>query len=66
VASVRIGDRTLSAVDLTPDTVQNATVVLMLTDHTAFDRQMIAANASLIVDTRNAFKAFRSDKIVRI
>ena len=66
VASVRIGDRTLSAVDLTPDIVQNTTVVLMLTDHTAFDRQMIAANASLIVDTRNAFKAFRSDKIVRI
>jgi len=66
VSSIRIAETVLSAVDLTPAAVQGADVVVMLTDHTGFDRTMIAANARLIVDTRNAFKAFRSETIVRI
>jgi len=43
-----------------------ADVVLLLTDHTAFDRPAIARAARLIIDTRNAFKGIQSERIVRV
>jgi UDP-N-acetyl-D-glucosamine dehydrogenase len=66
VSKISLGDRKLQAIEATPSVVAAADVVLMLTDHTAFDRQAIAKHASLIVDTRNAFKGIVSDCIVRI
>jgi UDP-N-acetyl-D-glucosamine dehydrogenase len=66
VASVRIGEARVDRVELTPEAVADSDVCILLTDHTAFDRQMIAHAAQLIVDTRNAFKGIVSDKIVRI
>lgn len=39
---------------LDQDTVKNADCVLIVTDHTAIDWQLIADNARLVVDTRNA------------
>jgi UDP-N-acetyl-D-glucosamine dehydrogenase len=66
VSSIKVADRKLTAVELTPAEVAAADVVLMLTDHTGFDRKMIAENAALIVDTRNGFKGIRSDRIVRV
>jgi len=39
---------------LNSETVQDADVVLIITDHDAVDWEMVGANASLIVDTRNA------------
>jgi UDP-N-acetyl-D-glucosamine dehydrogenase len=66
VPSIAIRDRKFSAVQLTASAVAHADVVLMLTDHSAFDLAMVAAHAALIVDTRNAFKRIRSDVIVRI
>jgi UDP-N-acetyl-D-glucosamine dehydrogenase len=40
--------------------------VLIITDHAAFDYAGVAARAALIVDTRNALKGVRSEKIVRL
>ncbi len=45
---------------------QKADCVVLITDHSTFDYAAIAARANLIVDTRNAFRAFRSEKIVRL
>ncbi|MFH0880976.1 MAG: nucleotide sugar dehydrogenase [Lentisphaerota bacterium] len=45
---------------------RKADCVVLITDHAAFDYAAIAARARLIVDTRNAFRAFRSEKIVRL
>lgn len=66
VASVRLRDTVYESVVLTPELVASADVVVLLTDHTAFDRKMIVENASLIVDTRNAFKGFEADCIFRV
>ncbi|TFH31048.1 MAG: nucleotide sugar dehydrogenase [Myxococcales bacterium] len=66
VPAICIAGRELESVDLNEKRVEAADVVLMLTDHTAFDRKAIATKARLIVDTRNAFKGIVSDRIIRI
>jgi UDP-N-acetyl-D-glucosamine dehydrogenase len=66
VASVTVAGREFRAVDLDEQKVAAADVVIMLTDHTAFDRKMIASAAGLIVDTRNGFRGAPSDHVVRI
>lgn len=45
----------LSSVDLTPEIVANYDVVLLATNHDAFDYDMIQQNAELIVDTRGVY-----------
>ena len=45
---------------------QEADCVVLISDHSAFDYRAISQYASLIVDTRNAFRAFRNEKIVRL
>ena len=42
------------SVDLTPELVAAADCVMVVTDHSSVDYQMIKRNAKLIVDTRNA------------
>ncbi|MBV9744856.1 MAG: nucleotide sugar dehydrogenase, partial [Acidobacteriia bacterium] len=48
------------------DAAAAADCVVIVTDHAAFDYQSLVKQSSLIVDTRNALKGFRSDKIVRL
>jgi len=48
------------------DAAASADCVVIVTDHSAFDYQQLVARAILIVDSRNALKAFQSDKIVRL
>ena len=43
-----------------------ADCVVIVTDHAAFDYPGLVEQSRLIVDTRNALKAFRSEKIVRL
>jgi UDP-N-acetyl-D-glucosamine dehydrogenase len=50
------GERELVAEPLELQTFRTADCVAVLTDHTDFDWERIVANASLIVDTRNAIK----------
>jgi UDP-N-acetyl-D-glucosamine dehydrogenase len=66
VDSVMLHDHRHESVPLTKELVAAADVALLLTDHTAFDRRMIVENASLIVDTRNAFKGFDANHIFRV
>jgi UDP-N-acetyl-D-glucosamine dehydrogenase len=46
--------------------VPEADCVVIITDHAAFNYAEVVARAELIVDTRNALKGFRSEKIVRL
>jgi UDP-N-acetyl-D-glucosamine dehydrogenase len=46
--------------------LKTADCVMIVTDHAAFDYKALVAEASLIVDTRNALKGFKSSKIVRL
>jgi UDP-N-acetyl-D-glucosamine dehydrogenase len=48
------------------DAAVAADCVVIVTDHAAFDYQLLVRNAPLIVDTRNALKGFHSEKIVRL
>ncbi len=44
----------LRSVDLTPESLATYDLVVLATDHDAFDYDLIAAHARLVVDTRNA------------
>ncbi len=66
VPSVEVKGRRMDAVDPTAENVAAVDVVVLLTDHSAFDLAGIAAHAEAIVDTRNAFKGIAGDHIVRI
>ncbi len=48
------------------ESATKADCVVIITDHSNFDYQELLASARLIVDTRNAMKAFKSEKIVRL
>jgi UDP-N-acetyl-D-glucosamine dehydrogenase len=48
------------------ESAADADCVVIVTDHSAFDYEALLASSRLIVDTRNAMKNFRSDKIVRL
>jgi UDP-N-acetyl-D-glucosamine dehydrogenase len=52
----------LSAVEPTPEALAAADCVLLLTNHSSFDGATIAGAARLVVDTRNALKAYRQDR----
>lgn len=60
----RSHDFNLHSVNLTSDKLQAYDCVVMATAHQAFDYELIAQNAKLIIDTRAAFKAFKQDNIV--
>jgi UDP-N-acetyl-D-glucosamine dehydrogenase len=50
--------------DLTPERVRRADCVVVVTDHTRVDWEMLARESSLIVDTRNALKSVVPDPSV--
>ncbi len=51
---------------LTPDVLRQFNVVVITTDHTVFDYEMIVAHSKMVIDTRNACKevAAESDNVV--
>jgi UDP-N-acetyl-D-glucosamine dehydrogenase len=53
----------LTSAPLTAETLKEADLVLLVTDHSAYDYAWIASQASLIVDTRNAFKGVMAGNI---
>ena len=55
----------LESKELAP-AVKTADCVVIITDHTGLDYASVVENSTLIVDTRNALKGFRSEKIVRL
>jgi UDP-N-acetyl-D-glucosamine dehydrogenase len=64
VQSLPVRDRTIRAIDLTPELLQSMDCVAILTDHSAFDYSMIARFSSLILDTRNAMKGFSRPDLI--
>ncbi|MGL4209821.1 MAG: nucleotide sugar dehydrogenase [Candidatus Adiutrix sp.] len=53
----------LASVDVTESRLKQADAVLMLTDHSLFDRDYIAKHAKLIIDTRGVFG--QADNVVK-
>jgi UDP-N-acetyl-D-glucosamine dehydrogenase len=65
VPSVKFDGHRCAAEDF-ESSVELADCVVIVTDHKAFDYRLVVDRAKLIVDTRNALKAYVSDKIVRL
>jgi len=58
----------LTSVDLTPETLASYDAVIISTNHTAFDYEMIARHARLVVDTRDAMRIYEremGDRLIR-
>jgi UDP-N-acetyl-D-glucosamine dehydrogenase len=57
VASIRIdGERLHGVTDLT-DALRTSDCVIIATDHSSYDWQLVKQHAPLVIDTRNALKA---------
>lgn len=48
------------------ETLKKADAVLILTGHAAFNYKLIAENADIIIDTRNAMKGIRKRKVFKL
>lgn len=65
VNRIQINGAGLEAQPVSPS-VQAADCVVIVTDHTGVDYAAVVEQSKLIVDTRNALKRFKSEKIVRL
>jgi UDP-N-acetyl-D-glucosamine dehydrogenase len=65
VPVLRLDGRQMAAEELIP-AASKADCVVIITDHSSFDYKALLEAAPLIVDTRNAMKGLKSDKIVRL
>jgi UDP-N-acetyl-D-glucosamine dehydrogenase len=65
VQNIQIDSSTMQSQELLP-AVDAADCVVIITDHSGVDYKSVVERSRLIVDTRNALKGFRSEKIVRL
>lgn len=65
VPSLEIGNRTLKSTATTPEILQSMDCVLVLTDHSNLNYEMIAAHSFLLLDKRNALRNFSGSNVIR-
>jgi UDP-N-acetyl-D-glucosamine dehydrogenase len=56
---VRRHDVQLESIDLTPASIASYDAILVATHHSAFDFELVADHAQLVIDTRGALRPFR-------
>ncbi len=67
VASFRAANKVIETVELTKELLNDADLVLVATDHTDFDYEMIAKESKVIFDTRNALKGIeKPNKYIKL
>jgi len=66
VPEVVISDERLSSAPLTPEVLRESDLVIITTDHSNVDYELIAEHAPLIYDTRNALKGLRREGLYRL
>lgn len=66
VAKFVVDGTSIPLVSLTADEIAAADAVLVVTDHSNIDYPLVVESAKLILDTRNALKAFDDNKVVRL
>ena len=59
VPDFKIDGLKLKSLDLTKENMSSSDCVVILTDHSSLDYKLIADNAKLILDTRNALRQFK-------
>jgi UDP-N-acetyl-D-glucosamine dehydrogenase len=58
--------RDIPSVELTEEVLSSMDAVIVVTDHSSVDYHAVVRHAPLILDTRNALKAFDGNKVVRL
>ena len=67
VPSLKIDELSLNSIDLTKEIISSSDCIVIVTDHTVLDYKLIAENANLVLDTRNALNAFKGNtKIIKL
>ena len=66
VDEIRVDDTRMRSAGVSGPELKKYDCVVIVTDHSAFNYDMIVRNARSIVDTRNALKKYTSRKITRI
>jgi len=66
IENFTVDGRDIPSVDLTADEISKADVVLVITNHSNIDYHLVVRSSKLVLDTRNALKAFDSNKVVRL
>ena len=68
VPSIRMDDSIMKSVKLNAEILKSSDCVVIITDHSNFDYDMVVQNAHLIMDTRNATKNVKKnrEKIVKL
>lgn len=57
IPEVKVNGHSVKSIEsLSPEVLQSYDIVLITTDHTAFDFDMVAKNSKIVIDTRNACK----------
>ena len=64
VPSIRIENQLIMGSSVT--SVADADCTVVITDHTSVDYSQVVASANIIVDTRNALRSIKSQKIIRL
>ena len=66
VEKISIGNKIFKSIDLNGETINKFDCVVIATDHSIFDKDLILQNSKLIVDLRNKLKTKRNNKIEKI
>jgi UDP-N-acetyl-D-glucosamine dehydrogenase len=66
VPSLQLENKAMKSLPLTAESLKSMDCVVLLTDHSAFDYELISAHGRVIVDCRNAFKNFPRCNIVTL
>jgi len=66
VPRVKVNNHLFESVELTKELIKNADCVLITTDHSQYDYEMVVKNAKRVIDTRNATRNVKKgrEKIV--
>ena len=66
VSEFSVGGVSIPQVELTAESLAATDAVVVVTDHSNVDYHLVVESSKLILDTRNALKAFDDDKVVRL
>jgi UDP-N-acetyl-D-glucosamine dehydrogenase len=66
VPEFRVDGTVVPSVELTEETVADSDVVVIVTNHSNVDYHLVVRSAKLVLDTRNALKAFDDNKVIRL
>jgi len=66
VPRLPLGEATLVAEEPSPQVLEATDLVVIVTDHAAFDYPLTARHAPLLFDTRNATKGIEADHVFRL